>query len=703
MGCMVNPRMTWQSLFYPATSLRIAFKRLMWISLIGGPLTLLPLMIFGLYTVWQHLAREQSLFAQQVVYQGNELLRDVERDLNTLADMLTELDPGVRKRLLAAQQQHDPRFIAFYILDAHGQVVEQTLTGALTGLDRQPLQAVWQALSQARPMKPVDARAGSMPPTLYVNNTPLGLLLAVPLGDTTDSSMRGALVAEVELSTFQNIIKSVSLRAGGQAYVVDQQGLLIAHPNLEWVQQRRSMGHLPLVQQGLAGNSVTLACGYDPILQRHLVGSALPMHNGWIVVITQPLWHVFQPILPWLFVVTAVLTVSLLVFWRVQNRLKNQVIRPLLHLSKTTERLATLDIYTLTNQDAAVAFEQLGSFQEMIKLGMNFNLLIGQLRASIVELTDQMAARLETEAQLRQAHDQLQAHGQHLERLVAQRTAALTRINEDLRVFAHVISHDLKSPLLGLRGLIGELNLNFDDLRHQLEPLLATQDHRVRTRIEAVLDDCSESLNFMGHAGAKMAMMLGSLVELEKLGRREVRITDVNVRQLIDSVLATLHYQIAQSNTLIHIGELPNLSGDPDIIELVFRNLLTNALTYQQPGRRGEIWIDATTEAEWVTFHVRDNGRGIDPHDLPKIFAPFYRGYEDCPGEGVGLSYVQAALKRIGGTITVESQWHEGSTFSVRVPLDLEAYQARTRPTTLTSTAPIKILNGSVPIVSHAS
>ena len=104
-------------------------------------------------------------------------------------------------------------------------------------------------------------------------------------------------------------------------------------------------------------------------------------------------------------------------------------------------------------------------------------------------------------------------------------------------------------------------------------------------------------------------------------------------------------------------------------MELVVGNLLDNAVKYLDPHRPGRIEVDAKRTQDRVIVHVRDNGKGIAPQDLDKIFHIFRRvGAQDIPGEGMGLAYVKAVVQRLGGNIRCHSVVGEGSTFSFDLP-----------------------------------
>ena len=118
------------------------------------------------------------------------------------------------------------------------------------------------------------------------------------------------------------------------------------------------------------------------------------------------------------------------------------------------------------------------------------------------------------------------------------------------------------------------------------------------------------------------------------------------------------------------ISDLPMMENDRLSIEQIFSNLIDNAVKYRQAGRPIHIEVSGQQEPDgWVSYAVRDNGRGVSPRDHERIFELFRRsGKQDTPGEGLGLAFVRNIVRRMGGTIEVESELGEGSTFYLKFP-----------------------------------
>jgi signal transduction histidine kinase len=120
----------------------------------------------------------------------------------------------------------------------------------------------------------------------------------------------------------------------------------------------------------------------------------------------------------------------------------------------------------------------------------------------------------------------------------------------------------------------------------------------------------------------------------------------------------------------IVILPLPNLTADRLAVEQIFGNLLDNATKYLAPERPGVITVRGTTKGAFAIFEVEDNGRGIAPRDHERVFELFRRaGRQNVAGEGIGLAYVRQLVYRLGGTITLESTFGQGTIFRLNLPL----------------------------------
>ncbi len=260
------------------------------------------------------------------------------------------------------------------------------------------------------------------------------------------------------------------------------------------------------------------------------------------------------------------------------------------------------------------------------------------------------------------------------EQQLRQYAARLEQANEEVKQFAYIVSHDLRAPLVNLRGFASELRdavATFDGAR---DTILNHLDDGRRAAIATALDeDIPEALGFIDSSVARLDHLVGALLRLSRLGRRELSPEPVDVGAVVQAALQAFAHHVEEVRAEVVVGQLPAVIADRSAMEQIVGNLLDNAIKYLDPSRRGRIRVTAEQKDHEIIFHVRDNGRGISGDDFPKVLAPFRRaGPQDVPGDGMGLPYVQTLVNRQGGRLWFESELGTGSEFSFSLP-DLPA------------------------------
>lgn len=186
---------------------------------------------------------------------------------------------------------------------------------------------------------------------------------------------------------------------------------------------------------------------------------------------------------------------------------------------------------------------------------------------------------------------------------------------------------------------------------------------------ETLRSDVEEALSFIKSSVAKMDRLIGALLKLAREGQRQFQPQFIDMSQLLRSTLEALAHQAQDVNAKISIGVLPTITSDRLALEQVFSNLMDNAVKYLRAGVPGSIEVRATESDGAITYEVRDNGRGIDARDRERIFDLFRRsGIQDRPGDGIGLAHARTLVRRLGGTINVESEPNRGTVFKVTLP-----------------------------------
>jgi PAS domain S-box-containing protein len=259
---------------------------------------------------------------------------------------------------------------------------------------------------------------------------------------------------------------------------------------------------------------------------------------------------------------------------------------------------------------------------------------------------------------------------EQLERYAAQ----LAQSNQELRHFTYIVSHDLRAPLVNLKGFAAELRsaveLTGSAIKAALPHLGEEQQRAVST---ALGEDIPEALGFIDSSVTRMDRFINALLELSRLGRHQLDLEPIDMQALVQATLGSLAHQVEEREAKVVVGSLPEVVADRTSMEQIIGNLLDNAVKYLDPGRPGVIEITADLDGAETAFRVRDNGRGIAPEDMDKIFAPFRRaGRQDVPGEGMGLPYVQTLVRLHGGRIGCESELGVGTTFAFTIPNHLK-------------------------------
>jgi len=251
--------------------------------------------------------------------------------------------------------------------------------------------------------------------------------------------------------------------------------------------------------------------------------------------------------------------------------------------------------------------------------------------------------------------------GRQLEKLQAK--------NKELERIIYVASHDLRTPLVGIKGFDGILSEDCGKAQQLLKKAKVSGD--VRSELESLIDEkIPESLNFILAGASKMQSLLDGLLEVSRIGNVRINKSRLNMNQLVGRVINEMEFQIQQSEATVTVDSLPDCVGDVVQINQVFSNLIDNAVKYLDGERQGVIRISGKTVDQNSIYCVEDNGKGFLPEHREIIFEMFHRlnnGHYGN-GEGLGLTIVNLILERHDGKIWVESEPGAGSKFYVLLP-----------------------------------
>jgi len=264
----------------------------------------------------------------------------------------------------------------------------------------------------------------------------------------------------------------------------------------------------------------------------------------------------------------------------------------------------------------------------------------------------------------RRSYAEVERLNRDLERRLAERTGSLLEANDEIRHLADVIDRNLRTPLTSIMGFTGEL----EAVRNSV--LAHGNGEAEGQSMKAARRDFDEALWFIRSTVAKLDRLIGAILELAQLARREIKTEVVDLDRMAHSLATDLTHRTDRPGIRLSVGKLPSIVSDRIALEQILIHLLDNAAKYLRDDLPGHISISAAeTETGMIEIAIADNGRGIAPGDQGAIFDLFRRaGTHTQPGEGVGLGVVRTLVRRLGGTIRVESEVGRGSTFTVALP-----------------------------------
>ncbi len=250
----------------------------------------------------------------------------------------------------------------------------------------------------------------------------------------------------------------------------------------------------------------------------------------------------------------------------------------------------------------------------------------------------------------KRAEQQVHQLNAELEQRVAERTAALKQVNQELETFAYSVSHDLKAPLRGIDGYSQLLQEECKDQLGEDGRLFVANIRRGAHQMNTLIED---------------------LLAYSRIERRVLHSAPLALAELVQAVLAEQAQEIDRLQATVQVT-LPPLTvlADRDGVAIVLRNLLANALKFFPRGRQPQIEIGGHEEAAGCTLWLRDDGIGFDMKFHDRIFEIFQRlqRTEDYDGTGIGLALVSKAVQRMGGRVWAQSSPGAGATFFVTLP-----------------------------------
>lgn len=245
---------------------------------------------------------------------------------------------------------------------------------------------------------------------------------------------------------------------------------------------------------------------------------------------------------------------------------------------------------------------------------------------------------------------------------------------EDMETLMHVISHDLRAPIVTIQGFCQELTMACDRLKTLFEEEALSDT--VRDHINPlVTQDIPEAVRFIRAGVDSVNTVTSGILRLIRLGQMNIQWERLDVNRLMMGIVSSMEFQLKKKGVVLQIEDLPDCMGDEVLVTQVFANLIDNAQKYLEPSRSGEITISGKIVNGRAAYAITDNGIGIPSEQHATIFRLFNRlSPLQGKGEGLGLAIVQRIIDRHQGQIEVESVPGNGTTFHVFLPrvIDVE-------------------------------
>ena len=234
------------------------------------------------------------------------------------------------------------------------------------------------------------------------------------------------------------------------------------------------------------------------------------------------------------------------------------------------------------------------------------------------------------------------------EQALSEYAQAVVRSNKELEQFAYIVSHDLQEPLRTISSFVTLL----------------------KKRCQGQLDEDADSfIGFILDGSERMQALIQALLELSRVGRKELERWPVDTEAVLEQTLADLQTMLQEAQAEVTYDPLPSVEGDAPQLGMLFQNLIGNAVKF-----RGEdtprVHVAALRRDDAWRFSVSDNGIGIREQFHERIFEVFRRLHTRTKygGTGIGLAICKKIVERHGGRIWVESEQGQGATFFFTIP-----------------------------------
>ncbi|MCK4663269.1 MAG: PAS domain S-box protein [Bacteroidales bacterium] len=300
------------------------------------------------------------------------------------------------------------------------------------------------------------------------------------------------------------------------------------------------------------------------------------------------------------------------------------------------------------------------------------------------DLLESIAEILSEAIKSKESERELRYHREHLEKMIQERTAELNSKNKGLIESQQAMSfliEDVNETRDKLRSLVNQL----ENSNRELESFSYSVSHDLKAPLRAIdgfskilLEDYSSSLDKQGQhylkraraATQKMGQLIDVLLNLSRVGRKQLNIKEINIESIANEVYKSLEDERKERKINFIINKCPQINADYNLMQIALTNMLSNAIKFTKNKETAKIEIGSKTENKQTVFFIKDNGAGFDMKYEDELFSPFKRLHDadEYEGTGIGLAIVKRIINRHRGSIWVKSEINKGTTFYFTLP-----------------------------------
>lgn len=223
----------------------------------------------------------------------------------------------------------------------------------------------------------------------------------------------------------------------------------------------------------------------------------------------------------------------------------------------------------------------------------------------------------------------------------------LTKINNELDRFVYSASHDLRAPLMSVKGLLNMI------------------------KVDPQKENTEKYLQLIEKSVTKLDSFISDIIHYSKNSRIDLLVREIDFHELLEESIGSLKYMegAEQVKSIKNVNITSTFYSDPSRLLMVFNNIISNAVRYSDKWKRESyLQIDIEADIEKATIRFSDNGIGISNEYIKDVFKMFFRATTESKGSGLGLYIVKSAIEKLQGTIEVQSELGKGTSFIIEIP-----------------------------------